>query len=193
MTRFSANSTTGAKTSALISRLSSSEYAGRGIVYVFSRNRAETLNIALNNASIKSVVYHAGLQMNHREANHSSWDSGQARVIVATTAFGFGIDRRDVRSVIVFSMPNSAGLIAQLFGRAGRDGESSVAEIFYTDQQDIARWSFLLRFQSRPSNSLHDISLSQIEDLDDAVGFCTSLNTCRHVSVSCAALFYNPY
>src|SRR5690606_577287 len=93
---------------------------GSGIVYV--RNRRETQEIArfLVNHGIPADYYHAGLTMPQRAKRQDAWTSNQIRIIVATNAFGMGIDKSDVRFVIHLDIPDSLEAYYQEAGRAGR-------------------------------------------------------------------------
>ena len=106
---------------------------GSGIVYV--RNRRETQETArfLVNEGISADFYHAGLPSEERMAKQDNWKTGHTRVIVATNAFGMGIDKADVRFVIHLEPPDSLEAYYQEAGRAGRDGKKSHAVLLYQD------------------------------------------------------------
>ena len=104
---------------------------GTGIVYV--RNRRKTKEIAqlLQNNRISADYYHAGLEMNVREEKQNDWKSGKTRVIVATNAFGMGIDKPDVRFVVHLDIPDSLEAYFQEAGRGGRDEQRAYAILLY--------------------------------------------------------------
>ena len=104
---------------------------GSGIVY--TRNRKDTVEIAnfLNENNIKSDYYHAGLEAGLRSSKQESWKKNRIRVIVATNAFGMGIDKPDVRFVIHKEPPESLEAYYQEAGRAGRDDEKAYAVLLY--------------------------------------------------------------
>ena len=106
---------------------------GTGIVYVRSRKKTKEIAQMLQQQKISSDFYHAGLATDVRSQKQDKWMSGESRVIVATNAFGMGIDKPDVRFVIHLDLPDSLEAYFQEAGRAGRDGEKSVAVLLYNN------------------------------------------------------------
>ncbi len=102
-----------------------------GIVYVATRKRAEEIAAALGNKGIKAVYYHAGMKASDRQQVQTEFMQDQAEVIVATTAFGMGVDKPNVRFVFHYDISDSVDSYYQEIGRAGRDGEKAVATLFY--------------------------------------------------------------
>ena len=115
-----------------------SRYPGSGIVYV--RNRKKTAETAefLRNNGISADHYHAGLDPRERDRKQQSWMKGETRVMVATNAFGMGIDKPDVRFVVHLDLPDTLEAYFQEAGRAGRDEKPAVAILLY-DNYDVAQ------------------------------------------------------
>lgn len=104
---------------------------GSAIVYVRNRRRTKEITELLNNEHITADFYHAGLDDATKDIRQQRWQSGESRVMVATNAFGMGIDKPDVRIVIHMDLPDSIEAYFQEAGRAGRDGQKAYAVILY--------------------------------------------------------------
>ena len=104
---------------------------GSAIVYVRNRRRTKEITELLNNEHITADFYHAGLDDATKDIRQHRWKSGESRVMVATNAFGMGIDKPDVRIVIHMDLPDSIEAYFQEAGRAGRDGQKAYAVILY--------------------------------------------------------------
>jgi len=120
---------------------------GSSIVYCKSRKRTKEISDLLRLQNISSDFYHAGLQQDERNSKQEAWINNESKVIVCTNAFGMGIDKPDVRTVIHADVPDCLENYYQEAGRAGRDGKTSYAVLLY-DERDIAELDSLasLRF-----------------------------------------------
>lgn len=103
--------------------------SGTSIVYVRSRRRTRELAALLSEAGISAEAYHAGLDPEDKEMRQDRWKRGEVRVMVATNAFGMGIDKPDVRLVVHYDLPPSLEEYYQEAGRGGRDGKESLAVV----------------------------------------------------------------
>ena len=104
---------------------------GSAIIYARNRRRTKEITELLNNEYITADFYHAGLDDATKDIRQHRWQSGESRVMVATNAFGMGIDKPDVRIVIHMDLPDSIEAYFQEAGRAGRDGQKAYAVILY--------------------------------------------------------------
>lgn len=107
--------------------------SGSAIIYVRSRNRSKEIVKMLNDNGISATFYNAGLEGAVRDARQKAWNEDKVRVMVATNAFGMGIDKPDVRAVIHIECPDSIEAYFQEAGRAGRDGKKSCAILLYNN------------------------------------------------------------
>lgn len=114
---------------------------GSAIVYVRNRDRTREISTLLNKYGISSAHYHAGLDTRDKDKRQQLWTQGSTRVMVATNAFGMGIDKADVRLVIHYEMPDSPEAYYQEAGRAGRDGYTAYAVLLYApdDKRRLSR------------------------------------------------------
>ena len=114
---------------------------GSGIVYVRSRSKTKQISAELCRHNISADYYHAGLSIEDKEDKQNKWKDGLTRIIVATNAFGMGIDKPDVRIVAHYDCPNSLEEYYQEAGRAGRDGNRSYAALLisHTDNATLKK------------------------------------------------------
>ena len=102
-----------------------------GIVYCSTRKRVEAVAETLKMAKISSILYHGGMNDEEREQAQNEFMQGRRDIVVATNAFGMGIDRSDIRFVVHFDVPGSVEAYYQEAGRAGRDGEAATCDLFF--------------------------------------------------------------
>ena len=114
---------------------------GSGIVYVKNRRETKEVSDWLNAHDIPSVFYHAGIDSILKDERQKAWTESRYRIVVATNAFGMGIDKPDVRTVVHMDVPNSIEAYFQEAGRAGRDGKRSYAVLLHSpgDKRSIAK------------------------------------------------------
>ena len=107
------------------------------IVYTRNRKRTREITELLTANNISATFYHAGLSNEAKDQRQKSWLTGESRVMVATNAFGMGIDKPDVRIVIHIDMPDSPEAYFQEAGRAGRDGQKAYAVLLYAKSDKV--------------------------------------------------------
>ena len=109
---------------------------GSAIVYVRSRRHAREISEHLTEAGLSATFYHAGLEHTEKDLRQREWQHDRTRIMVATNAFGMGIDKPDVRLVIHYDCPDSIEAYFQEAGRAGRDGQPAQAILLYNNSDN---------------------------------------------------------
>ena len=118
-----------------IARLLKNKYLNQtAIVYCLSRKKCEELADIFRNHGLSAAPYHAGITKEKKHSTQDKWKQGKIKIIVATVAFGMGIDKPDVRVVIHFQMPPCIENYYQEIGRGGRDGKSTDCIMYYSSQ-----------------------------------------------------------
>jgi len=146
-----------------------------GIIYCIRRTDVDSLTANLVEDGISALPYHAGLDDDTRRRNQDDFINDRARIIVATVAFGMGIDKSDVRYVIHAGAPKSLEHYQQESGRAGRDGLEAECCLFHTGA-DFMTWR---KLQAELPLPAHRIALQVLEGIES---FCTGV-TCRHRAI----------
>ncbi len=149
-----------------------------GIVYCISRNEVNTLTSQLAGAGIKAMAYHAGLSSAERTATQDAFLDEACDVVVATVAFGMGIDRSNVRFVLHSGMPKSLEHYQQETGRAGRDGLEAECVLLHSGQ-DFFTWKGLMERAARESQSDQMHLDGSLQHLSEMWRYCRS-PVCRH-------------
>lgn len=148
------------------------------IVYCMTRKESEALAYALQTQGVRVAFYHAGMEADGRRRTQDAFAAEEIDVVVATVAFGMGIDRSDVRCVIHASMPKSIEHYQQETGRAGRDGLPAECVLLYS-AADFLRWESLMEKSASEVDATVEIMAAARELLGHMRRMCTSVR-CRH-------------
>jgi ATP-dependent DNA helicase RecQ len=149
----------------LLSRLREQPVDAATIVYVTLQKTAEDVARVINEAGMRAVHYHAGLKDGERDHIQNRFMKGEVPIVVATIAFGMGIDKSNIRAVYHFNLPKSIENYVQEIGRAGRDGMSSLCEMLATGD-DIRTLENFTYGDTPSSESLHAL-IEHLLGLDD--------------------------
>jgi len=138
-----------------------------GIVYTGTRKAAEQIMQALDAEKIHALFYHGGMKAQDRRAIQDRFMAGEADVMVATNAFGMGVDKPDIRFVYHYDAPDSLDSYYQEIGRSGRDGENADAVLFYR-KEDIGAQGF--KMGGRVNTALLRRLAAHVEEADGPIG-----------------------
>lgn len=155
---------------------------GATIVYAISRRATEDLTDGLQSRGIAAMAYHAGLNVNQRRRVQDDFAQERVNVVVATVAFGMGIDRGNVRCVIHAELPKSIENYQQETGRAGRDGLPSECVLLYSGA-DAAKWKSLFEAAVADGTSSQESARRSNAFIDEVQRFATG-GMCRHAFLS---------
>lgn len=144
-------------------------HGGSSIIYCRSRKQTETLAKTLGNLGVPTLAYHAGMARDKREAAQKAWMNDEVKTMAATTAFGMGIDKPDVRLVIHYDAPEDPESYYQEAGRAGRDGKEAKALALY-HVNDLERLEQSTELNFPPEAYLRKVYQSVCEYLQIPIG-----------------------
>ncbi len=148
-----------------------------GIVYTLSRRSTETLAGYLQEHGVEARAYHAGLPAEVKNATYADFVADRVQVVVATIAFGMGIDKSNIRFVVHMSLPKTIENYYQEIGRAGRDGLAAETLLLFGTQDIVRQRSFI---EDLPEGSYRDHALDKL----DAMARFAGKEVCRHQAIA---------
>jgi ATP-dependent DNA helicase RecQ len=148
-----------------------------GIVYCLSRKDTDEIAAVLSAKGFPALAYHAGKDGDYRREAQNRFMTEDGLIMVATIAFGMGIDKPDIRFVVHASLPSSMEAFYQEIGRAGRDGEPAETILFYSMQDFIKRQNMIFDGEGEG-----DFKLLEYKRLEALIGYCEA-TTCRRMSI----------
>ena len=156
-----------------------------GIIYCATKKNVDKLYTLLNEQGISAGRYHAGLSNDERKQNQEDFTYDRIRVMVATNAFGMGIDKSNVRYVLHYNMPQSLEYYYQEAGRAGRDGEEAECVLFFS-KQDIMINKFLLQNKASAGDVASDMQKTANDGrkLQQMINYCETDKCLREFILS---------
>ena len=156
-----------------------------GIIYCATKKNVDKLYTLLNEQGILAGRYHAGLSNDERKQNQEDFTYDRIRVMVATNAFGMGIDKSNVRYVLHYNMPQSLEYYYQEAGRAGRDGEEAECVLFFS-KQDIMINKFLLQNKASAGDVASDMQKTANDQrkLQQMINYCETDKCLREFILS---------
>ena len=149
-----------------------------GIIYCHSRKKCEQLYEYLMEKNIKTEFYHAGLESMKRKEIQERWKNNEVLIIIATIAFGMGINKKDVRFVFHTNIPSSIENYYQEIGRGGRDGKKTDCILYYNYCDKILQQKLIQNNIDKEKDK--EYYYHKINKLNDIVSFVENISDCRH-------------
>lgn len=143
------------------------------IIYTQTRKKCENIYELLNSNNIPCLKYHGGMSPKNKNKNHNLFVKDEVKVIVATISFGMGIDKPDIRNIIIYGCPKNIETYYQEIGRAGRDGEESYVKLLYNDS-DFHTSMFFINNVTNEKEKEHQIYMLNIMQK-----YLNEMNLCR--------------